>query len=99
MAPCRVGISWMLSGGVPIEMVLDELDVADRNMARLMALCERENMQSYVIVEVQARDGPFNKGDSMFVRIIEAEAMRPRLPPLQLDQVDDPEPPCASSTA
>jgi hypothetical protein len=34
--PCRVNISWMLSGGVPIEMVLDELDVADRSLTRLL---------------------------------------------------------------
>jgi hypothetical protein len=61
-----------MSDDVLVEMVLDELDMADHSLTRLLGLYDHKNARSFVGAETQTSAGPYNECDSMLVSIIEA---------------------------
>jgi hypothetical protein len=53
-------------------MVMEELDIADRSLTRLMGWYDHWNAQGFLSAEAQAQSEPYNKGVSMIVPLIEA---------------------------
>jgi hypothetical protein len=59
-------------GGETIDVIMDELDIADRSLARLLGFYDRKNTQGFLSAEEQAQSEPYRKGASMIVPLIEA---------------------------
>jgi hypothetical protein len=76
----RPTISWTPRIGGPIEMEIDELDVAHRRRMLLLAMCERKCENQFLGPTDKLAAGSFNVDRSMIVRVVTRGACRPRPP-------------------
>jgi hypothetical protein len=69
--PTRPNVKWEI-GDETIDVVMDELDIADRGLTPLMGWYDRRTARGFLSAEAQAQSEPYNKRVSMIVPLVEA---------------------------
>jgi hypothetical protein len=67
----RHNVRWEM-GGETIDVMMDELDIANRSLTRLLGFYDHRNARGFLSADEQAQSEPYNKGASMIVPLIEA---------------------------
>jgi hypothetical protein len=67
----RDNVRWVM-GGESVDMIMDELDIVDCSLTRLLGFYDRKNARGCLSVEEQAQSEPYHKDASVIVPLIEA---------------------------